>query len=88
MTGLITATVIATIIPNELRGICLGMFVVVSSVVGMGIAPTVVTLVSDALGGEAHLAVALAGTGLVISVASLLAFLLAAMRLPLPERVA
>jgi MFS family permease len=86
MTGLITATVIATIIPNELRGICLGMFVVVSSVIGMGIAPTVVTLVSAALGGESHLAAALAGTGVVISVASLLAFVLAAMRLPLPER--
>jgi MFS family permease len=82
VTGLITATVIATIIPNELRGICLGAFVVVSSVIGMGIAPTVVSLVSGALGGESHLAPALAGTGVVISVASLLAFVLAALRLP------
>jgi MFS family permease len=82
VTGLITATVIATIIPNELRGICLGAFVVVSSVIGMGIAPTVVSLVSGALGGETHLAPALAGTGVVISVASLLAFVLAALRLP------
>ncbi len=80
--GLITSTVIATIIPNELRGICLGAFIVVSSVIGMGVAPTVVSLVSAALGGEAHLAPALAGTGVVISTASLLAFVQAARRLP------
>lgn len=86
VTGLITATVIATIIPNELRGVCLSAFVVVSSVIGMGIAPTVVSLVSDALGGESHLASALAGTGVVISTASMLAFMLAARRLPSTRR--
>lgn len=80
--GLITATVIATYIPNELRGVCLGAFVVISSVIGMGIAPSVVSLISTALGGEAHLAAALAGTGFVISIVSLLAFTLAAFRLP------
>jgi MFS family permease len=82
ITGLITATVIATIIPNELRGVCLSAFVVVSAVIGLGIAPTVVSLVSDALGGEAQLATALAGTGFIVSVASLLAFLRAAWKLP------
>jgi MFS family permease len=86
ITGLITATVLATRIPNELRGVCLSAFIVVSSIIGMGIAPTVVTLVSDALGGEAHLAASLAGTGVIISVASLGAFVLAAFRLPrMPE---
>ncbi len=82
VTGLITAIVLATVIPNEMRGVCLGAFIVVSSVIGMGIAPTVVTLVADALGGESHLAPALAGTGVVISLASLLAFVYAAFRLP------
>ena len=82
VTGLITAVVLATFIPNEMRGLCLGAFIVVGSVVGMGIAPTVVTLVSSALGGESQLASALAGTGVVFSVAALLAFLRAAKRLP------
>jgi hypothetical protein len=82
ITGLITATVIAVYVPNELRGLCLGLFVVVSSIVGMGIAPTLVTLVSQLLGGEAHLAPALAGTGALVSAISLLAFVVAAMRLP------
>jgi MFS family permease len=82
ITGLVTATVIACRIPNELRGVCLGLFIVVSAVIGTGIAPTAVTLVSDALGGESHLAAALAGTGAVISVFSFAAFVLAALRLP------
>jgi len=82
ITGLVTATVIACRIPNELRGVCLGLFIVVSAVIGTGIAPTAVTLVSDALGGEAHLAVALAGTGLVTSIVSFATFVLAALRLP------
>jgi MFS family permease len=82
ITGLVTATVIACRIPNELRGVCLGLFIVVSAVIGSGIAPTAVTLVSSALGGEAHLATALAGTGIVISVVAFAAFVLAALRLP------
>lgn len=82
ITGLVTATVIACRIPNELRGVCLGLFIVVSAVIGTGIAPTAVTLVSDALGGEAHLATALAGTGVIISIIAFAAFVLAAWKLP------
>lgn len=82
VTGLITATTIAVHVPNELRGLCLGAFVVVSSVVGLGIAPTLVTLASTLLGGEAHLATALAGTGMLVSALSAVAFLAAAAKLP------
>ncbi len=82
ITGLITATVLATVIPNEMRGLCVAAFIVVSSVIGMGVAPTAVTLVADALGGESQLATALAGSGVVASIASLLAFAIAATRLP------
>jgi MFS family permease len=82
ITGLVTATVLACLIPNELRGVCLGLFIVVSAVIGSGIAPTAVTLVSGVLGGEAHLAAALAGTGVVVSVVAFVAFVLAACRLP------
>jgi MFS family permease len=82
MAGVITATAIAVHMPNELRGVCLSSFIVVSSVIGFGVAPTVVTLVGSALGGEAHLAPALAGTGLVVSIASTLGFTRAATRRP------
>jgi MFS family permease len=80
--GVITATAIAVYLPNELRGVCLSSFVVVSSVIGFGIAPTVVTLVSDMLGGETHLAPALTATGLLVSVVSTLGFARAATRRP------
>ena len=82
MAGVITATTIAVHVPNELRGVCLSSFIVVSSVIGFGVAPTVVTFVGSALGGEAHLAPALAGTGLVVSIASTLGFTRAAARRP------
>ena len=80
--GVVTATAIAVHLPNELRGVCLSSFVVVSSVIAFGISPTVVTLVSDALGGEAHLGPALAGTGLLVSVVSTFAFGRAAVHRP------
>jgi hypothetical protein len=82
VTGLVTATTIAVYIPNELRGVCLGAFVVISTVIGLGLAPTVVTLVSGLLGGEQSLADALAITGITFSAISFGAFLLAATRLP------
>ncbi|MEJ2575655.1 MAG: MFS transporter [Gammaproteobacteria bacterium] len=60
ITGLVTATAIAVLIPNEIRGVCLSAFIVISAIVGLGIAPTLVTLVSAALGGEETLRYALA----------------------------
>lgn len=82
ITGLVTATAIAVHVPNELRGVCLGLFVVVSSVVALGVAPTLVTLVSGTLGGEAHLPDALSITGFTISILAAAAFVRAAARLP------
>ena len=82
ITGLVTATTIAVYLPNELRGVCLSAFVIISSVVALGLAPTVVTLVSRLLGGEQHLSDALTITGLAFSAVSFGAFLLAAARLP------
>jgi MFS family permease len=80
--GIITATAIAVLVPNEVRGVCLGAFIVVGSVVGLGVAPTLVTLVSSALGGEAHLAQALSVTGAAVSAMSLVAFAFAMLRTP------
>ena len=74
VTGLVTSTALAVLVPNELRGVCLGAFVVVGGVVGFGIAPTLVSFVSNALGGERHLGAALATTGVSVGLISFVAF--------------
>nr|WP_277346298.1 MFS transporter [Solimonas marina] len=75
MTGLITAAAIAVYMPNELRGICLGAFIVVGAVFGFGVAPTAVTLVSRALGGEGYLRMGLTAITLSTSVIATFGFL-------------
>jgi MFS family permease len=62
VTGLVTATAIAVLVPNEIRGVCLGAFMVVGAVIGFGVAPTLTTMISDLLGGEAQLRYALTAT--------------------------
>ena len=74
VTGLVTATTIAVLIPNEIRGICLGAFMVVGAVIGFGVAPTLVTLISALLGGEANLSLALATTTAVSSAIAAIGF--------------
>lgn len=80
--GLITATAMALVIPNEIRGVCLAILMIVGGVVGFGIAPTLVTLASDLLGGEAQLAPALATVGVTTSLLSVVGFLLAMRNAP------
>jgi MFS family permease len=77
VTGLITATTIAVVIPNEIRGICLGCYMVIGAIVGFGIAPTAVTVISGMLGGEAFIRYGLTATAFVTGIASLIGFLLA-----------
>jgi len=62
VTGLVTATALAVLVPSEIRGICLGAFMVVGAVIGFGVGPTMTTWISDLLGGETHLGAALAIT--------------------------
>ncbi|CAL1690512.1 sugar efflux transporter [Brevundimonas subvibrioides] len=81
-TGLITATAIAVLVPNQFRALCLGSFVVVGSFIGFGVAPSLVTIISEQVGGEGALAPALAGVGLTSSLLSLIAFALAARAAP------
>ncbi|RZJ46075.1 MAG: MFS transporter [Brevundimonas sp.] len=81
-TGLITATAIAVLVPNQFRALCLGSFVVVGSFIGFGVAPSLVTIISERVGGEGALAPALAGVGLTSSLLSLIAFALAAKAAP------
>jgi MFS family permease len=75
--GLTTATAIAVMVPNEIRGLCLSLFIVVGAVIGFGLAPTMVTLVSQWLGGEQFVGVALAWTGVVTSTVGAIGFALA-----------
>ena len=81
-TGLITATAVAVLVPNEIRGVCLGAFIVISSIIGLGVAPMLVTFGSEMLGGEAHLGLALAVTGVVTAGTSFVAFAFAMINAP------
>jgi MFS family permease len=82
VTGLITSVALTVYIPNELRGLCIGLFIAVAGLIGFGIAPSLVTLVSSLLGGEQHLAAALAVIGVTVSVVSLGAFVMAMRNAP------
>lgn len=84
ISGLITATAIAVLVPNEERGLCLGAFMILGALIGIGLAPTVVTLASDAMGGEGQLALALTIVSVVIGFLSLAGFWLAMRNAPRP----
>jgi MFS family permease len=86
--GLITATAIAVLVPNEERGLCLGAFMILGALIGIGIAPLVVTLTSQAMGGESQLALSLAVTSVIIGVLSFGGFWLAMKNAPRPPEEA
>lgn len=75
--GLVTATAIAVMVPNEVRGLCLSLFIVIGAMIGFGLAPTLVTVVSQALGGEQFIGPSLAWTGFVTSAIGAIGFALA-----------
>ena len=83
ITGLVTSVALTVLIPNELRGLCIGAFIAIAGLIGFGIAPSLVTWVSGALGGEQHLATALAIVGVTVSAISVLCFLRAMQRAPM-----
>jgi MFS family permease len=80
VTGLVTATALAVLIPNEIRGVCLGAFMVVGSVIGLGVAPTMATGIADLLGGEAYLRYGLTITTAATSLIAVFGFLRAMRR--------
>lgn len=82
--GLVTATAIAVLVPNEERGLSLGAFMILGALIGMGVAPVLVTLGAEALGGEHRLAPALAAVSVAVSVLSTLGFALAWRNAPPP----
>jgi len=83
ITGLITSVALTVLIPNELRGLCIGAFIALAGLVGFGVSPSLVAWVSDLLGGEAHLGEGLAIVGTGVGVISVLAFAQAMRRAPL-----
>lgn len=84
VTGLVTATALAVLLPNELRGLSVGSFIAIGGLIAFGGAPTLVVAISTLLGGESHLDEALAIVGLAVSVISCAGFLLAARNAPEP----
>jgi MFS family permease len=80
--GLVASTTVAVLIPNEERGTCMALYGVIRSVLGLSIAPTLVTFSSWAMGGEQHLAPALATVGVLTGTLSLAAYLLAMRNAP------
>lgn len=86
VTGLITSVAMTVLLPNELRGLCIGAFIAFAGLIGFGVAPTLVTLISSFMGGEAYLGTGLAIMGILVSVISFLCFLLAMRRAPHTEK--
>lgn len=86
VTGLVVSVALTVLLPNELRGLCIGAFIAIAGLIGFGIAPTLVAFVSDLMGGEEHLAPALALVGTAVSMVSVGAFYLAMRRAPEPVR--
>ena len=74
---------LTVLIPNELRGLCIGAFIAIAGLIGFGIAPSLVTWTSGLLGGESHLGTALAMVGVATSLLSVIAFLIAIQTAPL-----
>lgn len=82
ITGLITSVAITVMLPNDLRGLCLGAFIAFAGLIGYGLAPPLVGWVSLLLGGEQHLAVSLTIVGVATSIAALGSFYIAMRRAP------
>ena len=86
VTGLVVSVALTVLLPNELRGLCIGAFIAIAGLVGFGLAPWIVTRVSSFMGGEGMLAEALALVGVIVSALSFIAFVLAMRRAPQPVR--
>ncbi len=85
--NLIASTAVAVLIPNDERGICIAAFGIVNSLFGLGIAPTLVTFGSWALGGAQHLAMSLAMIDVLTCILSLVGYTLAMRNAPAPLAV-
>ncbi len=90
---LVAATVAAVItavssltlaVPNELRGLAIGIYGLIVATFGLGLAPTVIALTAQSLGGPHPLGLAVALVGAPAASMAILAFLFAMRRWPAP----
>lgn len=86
VTGLVTATAMAVLLPNDLRGLAIGVFLALGGLVAFGMAPTLVTVVSTALGGEGRVGMGLAIVGFAASATGCAGFVIAGRHAPQPVR--
>jgi MFS family permease len=82
VTSMVASVALTVWLPNELRGLGIGAFIAIAGLIGFGIAPSLVTLVSGWLGGESHLNTALAIVGVAVSMVSVAGFWIAMKRAP------
>jgi MFS family permease len=83
VTAMVASVALTVWLPNELRGLAIGAFIAIAGLIGFGVAPSLVTLVSGWLGGESHLSTALAIVGVAVSIVSVAGFWLAMKRAPI-----
>ena len=83
VTAMVASVALTVWLPNELRGLAIGAFIAIAGLIGFGVAPSLVTLVSGWLGGESHLATALAIVGVAVSTISVGGFWLAMKNAPI-----
>nr|WP_314443652.1 MFS transporter [uncultured Sphingomonas sp.] len=82
VTGLVTSVALTVLLPNEIRGLSIGAFISIAGLIGFGIAPPLVAVVSKPLGGEAALGLAQALVGVVVGLLSVVGFWGAMRRAP------
>ena len=82
VTAMVASVALTVWLPNELRGLGIGAFIAIAGLIGFGVAPSLVTLVSGWLGGETFLNVALAIVGAAVSLVSVAGFWIAMKRAP------
>ena len=58
-TGVMGGTLLTVVVPNELRGLCLALLFAAGAIVGVGVAPLTVSLLSGVLGGPTTIGTAL-----------------------------
>ncbi|MEA1674756.1 MFS transporter [Nitrospirillum sp. BR 11163] len=68
------ASAMTLLVPNHLRGLCLGLMSALGVFISLGLAPSVVSLLAQGLGGEEHLPAALALEGALASLAGVSTF--------------
>jgi MFS family permease len=74
--AVMSMTLLTIVVPNELRGLCMALVVAVNILFAVGVAPVIVSLLSQAIGGPALLGKSLALVGAVAGLLGAAAFAL------------